>query len=253
MIFLGNLSRLENLIAEELKNAVSFYASFDQWTNNEFTPEVGVGKLLRNEGNTDVGIIGSSANIFQTAARRVTGDVDLNNSQAFKFYNNLGDLPFSDSVWFNMTDVGDQQGIFFNSDFNAIQAPSLFYNNGNIQCQLRSRKGGSLAYLVLNCTVALSINQWYFLTRTYNGDENNPIQKCYLNGVEILGNTSSSGATYTGMDHTSNAINIGGGAVNNVPFRGRLDEFCVFKNKELNLTEHKYLYNNGLGRQYPFN
>lgn len=255
MIFSGNLSRSNsgNSIADELANACTFYASFDQWIGNECTPEVGLGKLNREIHNSANGLINDGVDVDQNGARRIYGNNQIATSSDFKFYDSNGDLPFTDCVWFKMDDTTGSQGIYFNSNFNSIQAPSLFYTTDKIYCQLRSKKGGSLAYIALECNVSLAVGQWYLLTRTYNGDELNPLQKCYINGVELSGSITTIGVAYTGMDNVYNAINIGAGQSKNVPFRGLIDEFSVYKNYEMSLEAHQYLYNNGQGRQYPFN
>jgi hypothetical protein len=101
---------------------------------------------------------------------------------------------------------------------------------------------------VVRYNTAVSVNTWYHVVCTINGNNSNE-QQLWLNGslvgsggTSTLGFSSVGGEFVIGSRRTSDNL---------WPFDGRIDEIGIWK-RLLTLSEISDLYNSGSGLSYPF-
>jgi hypothetical protein len=232
-----------------------------------------------NFDSNGVDIIGSKSPILNTGITfDATGKINnaaigneannqllrYNDSDDFSFTSGSGnDLPFSFSFWLfvralplvgnwiinkrNATSGGDEYQVF-------IGGTSANSNKLLIYLFDRNSNGSYFELISVSGSFASPGSTWRHVAITYDGSKNINGIKVYLNGVEEVMVRNVIG-TYTGMNNgpsTLGFFNSNWNPLNGQRHLGRLDEFGIWKNRELTASEVAYLYNSGSGRAYPF-
>ena len=222
-----------NLVA-----SYNFDADFADYTgNNPLTPSGSTPPVAGVAG----GVVSDCAEFNSTGDYTLAADSD-----DFSFTDGVTDLPFSVSFWANFTgyNSGASGGAWLLSKRDTStneEYQILFYQN---QFQVTLFSGGGNANK-LNAGLAYPppIGSWHHYTVTYDGNATFTGIKLYIDGVsQTL--TDSSAGTYIGMANGSQAVNIGSTSwsPSQGSFDGKLDEYHIWKNRELTEAEVTDIY-----------
>ena len=159
------------------------------------------------------------------------------------------DLPFSISFWANFkthsSNPSNASWIITKRDASTNEEYQVTFFDNSFQFWLFSQ-GGNSAYVTasLPFTPITGGTTWQHFTVTYDGSQTFSGIKMYIDGVSQTLTDSSVGA-YLGMINGSEPINIGSQGWNPTlgEFDGKLDEFHIWKNRELTQLEVTDIYN----------
>ena len=222
----------DNLVA-----SYSFDTDFSDYTgNNDLTAF----------GSATAGVTGGKV----SDCAELDGNSDYTiaaDSDDFSFTNGTSDLPFSISFWANFDTVSQggagytvvlsKRGSNTNLEYQFGFTSNLCFMN------IFSQGGTNSIATHANYTPTTGGTTWAHFTFTYNGNELFSGNKTYINGIEQTLINASSG-TYLGMTNTGSPITIGSGYnPSNLEFDGKLDEFHIWKNRELTSAEVLDIYN----------
>ena len=165
--------------------------------------------------------------------------IDCGDSDVFSFGNGVTDSPFSISAWVNMPDA---------TNFITIAKDAT----GGREYVIRTLSDDKLYFYLLDSSSngyigrispAVTSNQgnWIHTVYTYNGNSSSSGIKIYLNGSQV-DNANYQGGSYTAMENTNTALNIGRQERGLNYTSGLIDEVAVF-NVELTEQEVQSIYN----------
>jgi hypothetical protein len=194
------------------------------------------------------GKVGNAINFVNDGAPRY---VDIPDNNDFSFTNGTTDVPFSISLWVNLTATSSTGSWFINktsalNDGNA-EWQFVFFNN-RVRFVKFQFNNSSIIQLIETPINALSINTWTHFVYTDNGSGAIGSGKIYRNGILFTEINQNVGGTYTRMNNGTNLTRIG---INswapsvNFKHRGLIDELAIWKNRELTATEVAELYTKG--------
>ena len=233
-------------------NINNHYSIFFPYTNqlvasynfdNDFTDYTGNNPLTPSGGTPPVA--GVSGGVVSNCAEfNSTGDYTLTaDSDDFSFTDGVADLPFSVSFWANFTSY-NAQGVYFlskrdastNEEYQIVVSQNIF----NV---FLFGGGGTANYLRGQLSYTPPIGIWHHYTVTYDGSETSAGIKLYIDGVSQALTYGSVG-TYTGMVNGSQDVNIGSQSWNPAAgsFDGKLDEYHIWKDRELTSAEVTDIY-----------
>lgn len=223
-----------NLVA-----SYSFDTDFSDYTGNN---------NLTAFGNAIAGV--ASGKVSNCAELDGASDYTIAaDSDDFSFTNGTNDLPFSISFWANFLThspiANDASWIITKRDNSTNEEYQISFSGNLLRIQLFSQGTISAAlFATLPFIPITGGTTWQHFTFTYDGSQTFSGIKMYIDGVsQTL--TDSSVGTYLGMINGSASINIGSQGWNPTlgEFDGKLDEFHVWKNRELTSAEVLEIYN----------
>lgn len=111
---------------------------------------------------------------------------------------------------------------------------------------------GDYPFVVRSCDMLLMNNVWHMLTLTRIKSSNNNDIKLYVDGLEVQGYLEQLNWNKS-IIYRDGTLTLGGGNQGGqVLFsNGQYDELGIWS-RALNDSEVQFLYNNGVGKQYPF-
>jgi hypothetical protein len=194
------------------------------------------------------GKVGNAINFGNDAVFRYVNIPDNND---FSFTNGTTDVPFTISMWVNLT-ATSLTGNFFINKRSAL-------NNGNDEWQfvfINNRvefakfqfNNNSIIQIIGSSLNPFSLNTWYHICYTDNGSGAIGSGKIYINGSLNSPFNANSGGTYTRMNNGNNLTRIGLNSWSpsfDLKHRGLIDELAIWKNRELTATEVAELYTKG--------
>ena len=222
-----------NLVA-----SYSFDTDFTDYTgNNNLTV---TGNVLAGVAG---GVVDDCADFEGTDDYTVAADSD-----DFSFTDGVTDLPFSISFWANFNTFSqdayflskrDGSGLEYQMDFGGNGLSILLFSQGSTSGYLDSRAA---------FTPTTGGLTWQHFTFTYDGSGTFVGVKMYIDGVSQT-ITGSDNGTYVAMSNTTSPINIGSQSWNPTQkeFDGKMDEYHVWKNRELTQAEVTDIYTTELG------
>lgn len=195
-----------------------------------------------NTSTQTVGITSALAqvnNVYSMAFDGTNDYIDLGDSDDLSFGNGSTDSPFSISAWVNMTDA---------TNFITIAKDAT----GGREYVIRTLSDDKLYFYLLDSSSngyigrispAVTSNQgnWIHTVYTYNGNSSSSGIKIYLNGSSV-DNVDYQGGSYTAMENTNTALNIGRQERGLNYTSGLIDEVAIF-NVELTAQEVQNIYN----------
>lgn len=215
------------------KNLVAYY-KFDTNLNDS----------INGKNGSNYNITHDSGIIDQAAVFNGASVMEIPNDDVFNFSDGINDIPFSISFWIYSTDNTTGQTLIYkaNAGYN-MQYVVQKLSGGQMTMALLSgndsnliRRGGGLA----------TFNTWVHFCVTYDGSKNVSGLRWYRNGILTQDEGFTTG-NYTGMPITGENIFIGRVSWTWVFFlKAKLDEFYIWKNRELTPIEIAYAYNKGL-------
>ena len=175
--------------------------------------------------------------------------IDIPDNSDFSFTNGTNDVPFSVSMWINITAVSSTGNWFINKrnttsggdEWQIMLSGSRFRIN-----KFQYNSNASFQDIYSNVNPFL-LNTWYHICVTDAGTANINDCKLYINGVLSVSGRATTG-TYTRMNNGTSITRIGvsaWGFSNTLKHKGLIDELAIWKNRELTATEVLGLYTKG--------
>lgn len=178
-------------------------------------------------------------NLQSIALDGIDDYVDCGDADNLSFGDSVTDSPFSFSMWVKVDTLVSGHGLIEKQDSSNnreyviyIASDGAIYNNiysNGVALNRRGRKTN---------TGLISIDTWYHIVWTYNGNSDYSGIKIYLDGVRV-DNANNGKNTYVAMKNTSNPFKIG------EFITGNMDEVSVF-NSELSQSDITTIYNSGV-------
>ena len=192
--------------------------------------------MTSSSKSTDVPTAPSFTNINSVAFDGILDYVDCGDNDNLSFGDGVTDSPFSISTWIN---IGNTKARGVVSKYGAIGTEWLFYMVGG-KARLLLKDNINSATIFATGSTALTLNTWYHVGITYDGNGLSGIN-IYVNGsLETL---TTSGSGYVAMSNTSQPLELG--KYSTLEFLGKLDEVAIF-NSELSSSDITTIYNAGV-------
>ena len=207
---------------------------------NDFSVAGNNGTVLGTPTYT-AGKVGNAINFGTTTAANY---VEIPDSNDFSFTDNTNDLPFSISCWVNVSQ--------FSASFNTIlrkrgtsndEYQFVILPTGRIEFYKFNNGGGTIYQVIQSAVSAVSLNTWNNIIIT-NASSSLSGMNIYLNGVLLLTVTRTTVGAYTRMVNGTAVTTLGLGTTN-FKHRGLLDEYYIWKNRELTAVEALDIYTKG--------
>lgn len=189
--------------------------------------------------------------VGEGTAKLGTASADFGSSNTNKSFNvpNLGISGATSRTIACWIKTSANQGTIFSSGVNSADTAFHFgvglsgTNNGKMEVSTWSGTG------VISPNTIHDGN-WHHVACTYNGGVANATNiKIYIDGID----SEATGGSGFAQNTTNSNYGIGYLRVSNSAyFSGMIDEVGVWS-RALSSTEVAYLYNSGIGNQYPFN
>ena len=216
------------VLALDAGNTKSYPGSGTTWTDKSG---------FENNGTLINGPTFNSSNLGSIVFDGVDDYVNCGNRTSLNFERNNS---FSFSFWIYPISTANSGGIASKYDIsNKGWTVGTF--NGHISLVLRNTlTTNDIVVATANNTVL--INNWYFVTVTYNGNSNATGVSFYINGIKTLNDVITRNALTADISNTAN-FEIGGRTlVNQVYYTGRISIFSTY-NRELTSQEIQQNYN----------
>lgn len=193
------------------------------------------------------GKVGNAINFGNDNSAKYINIADNND---FSFTNGTTDVPFTISLWVNLT-ATSTIGSWFISKRGTTSGTDewqfVFISN-RVYFEKYQFNNNAITQQIATATGVLPLNTWTHFTYTDNGSGAVGSGKMYRNGVLDTNINQNVGGTYTRMNNGTNLTRIGMNSwVANVilKHRGLIDELAIWKNRELTATEVLELYTKG--------
>jgi hypothetical protein len=172
--------------------------------------------------------------------------INCGDSDNFSFGNGTTDSPFSVSTWINLNS-SVANSVIFSKDYgipNREYAIGFFNSSTNIRFLIKSQGGNNQQSI--DSTTSLSLNTWYNVICTYDGNGGNNAadgMNIYINGV-LETPTNIVKQSYVAMSNTTAPVNIGRYGAAPALSSAKVDEVSVY-NTELLQADVTGIYNGG--------
>jgi hypothetical protein len=193
------------------------------------------------------GKVGNAINFGNDAVLRY---VDIADNNDFSFTNGTTDVPFTISLWVNLTATSLTGNFFINKRGSTSGSDEwqfvLFQNR--VQFNKFQFNNNSIFQQITTNVNVLPLNNWTHFVYTDNGSGSVGSGKIYRNGALDVNINQNVAGTYTRMNNGTNLTRIGVNSWTpavNLKHRGLIDELAIWKNRELNATEVAELYTKG--------
>lgn len=176
--------------------------------------------------------------------------VDIADNNDFSFTNGTTDVPFTISMWVNFSSFNRNGNWFINKRgaTSGTDEWQFIFVWGGVFFNKFQFNNNAIYQQIATTTTPFSLNTWYHICYTDNGNSSVGSGKLYINGVENVAINRNVGGTYTRMNNGTSLTRIGISSwVENsvLKHRGLIDELIIYKNRELTATEVLELYTKG--------
>jgi hypothetical protein len=200
-----------------------------------------------NSPTYGTGKVGNAINFENDTTLRY---VDIADNNDFSFTNGTTDVPFTISMWVNLTSLSGTGNWFINkrgatSGSDEWQFMFLGYRVQFVKFQFNDN---AIYQQIATGINILPLNTWTHFVYTDNGSGSVGSGKMYRNGALDVGINQNVGGTYTRMPNGNNLTRIGMNSWTPSIFlkhRGLIDELAIWRNRELTATEVAELYTKG--------
>jgi len=240
----GGSTMLDNIVASYTLNSV-------------LTDATGLSPTATMVGITYIAGKTGNAAVFNA----VTDLIDIADTPNLSFTDGVGnDIAMSMNLWVYFTGFSPTGNWLFNKRGNTDtdQEWQLVYNTATSRLNFtkKDRVNASTAnQSIASPASPFALSTWYNITITDDGTKTLAGMKMYINAVAQT-TTDNSIGVYTGMPNTTSIARMGQAsfAVNDPAFahQGYLEDVSVWKGKVLSQAEITHIYNNGVGKTYPF-
>ena len=194
-----------------------------------------------------IGKVSNAINFGNDATIRY---VDIADNNDFSFTNGTTDVPFTISMWVNLTSFSGTGNWFINKRGNTSGSDEwqFMFTGNRVQFVKFQFNNNAIVQQIATNVNILPLNTWTHFVYTDNGSGSVGSGKIYRNGALEVNINTNSGGTYTRMNNGTNLTRIG---VNSwtpaatLKHRGLIDELAIWKNRELTATEVAELYTKG--------
>lgn len=200
--------------------------------------------------NSPTFVSGKVSNAINFGNDTVLRYVDIPDNNDFSFTNVTTDVPFTISLWVNLT-ANSLTGSWFINKRGTTSGTDewqfMFFEN-RVRFVKFQFNNNAITQQIATATGALPFNTWTHFVYTDDGSGAVGSGKMYRNGVLDTNINQNSGGTYTRMNNGTNITRIG---INSwaessaLKTRGLIDEVAIWKNRELTATEVLELYTKG--------
>lgn len=224
-------------VSPYLANLIAYY-KFDS-SANDFSIEGNNGTIV----GTPTFVSGKVNNSINFGTTSLSNYVNIPDDIDFSFTDGINDLSFSISCWVNVTQ--------FSTTLNQIlrkrgtsQEEYQFYilPNGQVGFEKYSNLNSSIFQRILSNTSVIATGTWYNIVIT-NLNSTTAGLKMYVNATQTTNPATNTGA-YSRMANGTASTWIGN-LNNNFKHRGLVDEFYIWKDRELTSVEVVDIYNKG--------
>jgi hypothetical protein len=182
-------------------------------------------------------------NTFSMLFDGVDEKISLGGNSFFSFTDGVNDLPFTLNAWVNPSGTGANMTVLGKRGAGSFDPTDEFHfvitSTNKLRFQLMS--GNQNNTLLVDSVNSIPLNQWTFVSATYDGSKNINGLKVYANGVEL--NTTKISQNYTGIQQFDNFV-LAGGRLLSAFYAGLMDEISIY-NRALTDLELLALYNEG--------
>jgi hypothetical protein len=193
------------------------------------------------------GKVGNAIDFRNDAILRYANIADNND---FSFTNGTTDVPFTISLWVNLTAFSTIGNFFINkrgATSGNDEWQFVFINN-RVEFAKFQFNNNSIIQIIGSSSNPLLLNTWYHICYTDSGSGAIGSGKIYINGSLNTPINQNVGGTYTRMNNGTNLTRIGINSWSTevvLKHRGLIDELAIWKNRELTATEVAELYTKG--------
>jgi hypothetical protein len=193
------------------------------------------------------GKVGNAINFVNDGGLRYINVADNND---FSFTNGTTDVPFTISMWVNLTAFSTTGNWFINkrgATSGTDEWQFVFFENRVQFWKFQFNNNAIYQQIATNVNI-LPLNTWTHFVYTDNGSGSVGSGKMYRNGALDVNINTNVGGTYTRMNNGTNVTRIGMNSwapVETLKHRGLIDELAIWKNRELTSTEVAELYTKG--------
>jgi hypothetical protein len=193
------------------------------------------------------GKVGNAINFGNDAVFRY---VDIADNNDFSFTNGTTDVPFTISLWVNLTAYSVTGSWFINKRgaTSGTDEWQFVFFGSRVQFGKFQFNNNSIVQIIESSLNPFILNTWYHICYTDSGSGAVGSGKLYINGSLNAPINTNSGGTYTRMNNGTNLTRIGMNSwtpVADLKHRGLIDELAIWKNRELTATEVAELYTKG--------
>jgi len=225
------------------------YYKFDA-NANDFSGNGNNGTAINGGGLNylSIGKVGTAINFGNNTNLNY---IEFADDDDFSFTNGVNDLPFTISCWTQVLGYSTIGNWIFNKrgDTTNMEYQLVILPTGQIVFTKYSGGNASNSQRIASNTGVIISSTWQNIIITNAGTTNINDVKIYLNGTLITVTRTLTG-TYTGMTNGNNVARMALGSYSlstaaQNKHRGFLDEFYIWKNRELTATEALDVYNKG--------
>jgi hypothetical protein len=201
-----------------------------------------------NSPTYGTGKVGNAIDFVNDAVLRYINVADNND---FSFTNGTTDVPFTISLWVNLTSFSSTGNWFISKRglTSGTDEWQFAYAEGRLRFAKFQFNNNSIFQNIQSSLNPFLLNTWYHICYTDSGSGAIGSGKIYINGSLNAPINTNSGGTYTRMNNGTNVTRIGMNSwfpqETNFKHRGLIDELAIWKNRELNATEVAELYTKG--------
>lgn len=231
-------------LSESTYNTVNLQSSEYRGYNDIFDDDAGERGIYRKALDFDFRIINQTwRNSYSLDFDGVDDYVTMGDSTTFSFGDASTDNPFSYSFWMYADDVTNT-GLIAKDATSKMEYHILISSSDYLRFRLYDNSTSAYIQSQINATVTSWEGSWKHIVATYDGDSAANGLTIYVDGSSATQTTSDSG-TYTAMENTTAALNMGRSERGSQYFDGKIDEVSLW-DKELSSAEVTSLYNSGV-------
>jgi len=225
-------------VSPYLANLIAYY-KFDA-NANDFSVAGNNGSII----GSPTFVAGKVNNAINFGTSGTSNYVEIPDDIDFSFTDGITDLPFTISCWINATQ--------FSGTFNTIlrkrgtgqdEYQFIIFPTGRIEFYKFGNGSGAIYQLIQSATSVITTATWYNIVITNAGGLLGGLN-IYVNGTLLTSVTRSTVGLYTRMVNGTANTTIGV-ATGTLKHRGLVDEFYIWKNRELTSVEALDIYNKG--------
>jgi hypothetical protein len=234
---MSNYYSLINSVSPYLANLIAYYP-FNS-NANDFSGNSYNGTILSTPVTFPAGKVGNAINFPNN--NNATG-VEIPDNNDFSFTDNTNDLPFTISMWANVSNFSSSTNYLFYKVATSNFEYRLSINASGTITFVKSNQLFTAYQTITSASGTITTGVWNHIVIT-NLSSNIAGVNIYLNGT-LLTVTRVTTGTYLKMINGTALPTFALGA-STTKHRGSIDEAYIWKNRELNATEVLDIYNKG--------
>ena len=230
-------------ISESTYNTITIQSSEYRGYSDIFDDDAGDNGIYRKAIDFDIRVINAKwRNSYSLEFDGVDDYVTMADTTSFSFGDGSSDDAFSFSLWLDAVDI-TSTGLIAKDASSNSEYHILVSSGDYLRFRLYDNSTSAWIQTQIDSTVTSWQGSWKHLVCTYSGNSSSSGLKIYVDG-SVATQTATNSGTYTAMENTSAALNMGRSERSAFYFDGKIDEVSLW-NKELSSAEVTSLYNSG--------